>query len=356
MAVGFSYEYLVLYDQKGEADALQPLILVTQDLSVSMNGASARAVKAIRSVSGGFLRARMLMAGCLVGDTQLGLVAAASADAIAPRLAEALLAYAEQQGIGLITMKDFPADQRANLCALSDSGYTRVPGYPSLQLDLTFASFEQHMEQNLSKSTRKTLRRKFRKAAQAYPPLTLEVLTDCRGVIDEIHPLYLASAEQSAVTFETFTREYFLNASRRMPGRFRYFVWRQGGKAVAFSFCTVFGDTIYDNDIGLDYRVAHDLSLYHQSFRDIIDWALQHRLRRYVSAPFSYESKRHLRLRFLPHDIYVRHTSASMNRVLRYVAPMFGPTRTDPTLRRHFKDAAPCRPRASAKASRARGS
>lgn len=340
MAVGFVYQYLVLYDQDGDVDGLQPLILVTQDVAASMNGLLARAVQAIRTRFRGFLQARMLMAGCLVGDTQLGLVGGGSADTMGPRLAEALLTYSSRQRVGLVTMKDFPVEKRAELRGVSDSGYTRLSSYPSLQLDLTFASFEEYMQQRLSKATRKTLRRKFRKAAQAHAPLTLEVLTDCSEVIDEVHPLYLAVAERSSVTFETFTRDYFLQASRQMPDRFRYFIWRQAGKAVAFSFCTVWGDTIYDNDLGLDYRVALELSLYYITFRDIIEWALQQRLRRYVSAPFGYETKRHLRLEFVPHDLYVRHTSGWMNPLLRQFAPMFGPTRSDPTLRRHFEDSA----------------
>ena len=60
------------------------------------------------------------------------------------------------------------------------------------------------------------------------PRLAFEVWTDAEQIIEEIYPLYLAVAETSAIQFEIFTREYFLEAGRSAPGKFRYFIWRQG--------------------------------------------------------------------------------------------------------------------------------
>ena len=143
-------------------------------------------------------------------------------------------------------------------------------------------------------------------------------------------------AQQSEVRFEIFTREYFIQAPRLAPGRFRYFIWRQNGRAVAFSFCTIWNGTIYDNDIGLDYTVAHELNLYYVTFRDLLSWALSHGLRRYASAPFNYDPKLHLRLELQPVDIYVKHTSRILNPLVKTFAPAFEPARSDPTLRRHL--------------------
>jgi hypothetical protein len=340
MRVGFSYQYLVLYDLADQPEALQPLILVTQDLAVSLTGALAYLTTWLRARWTNLLRTRVIMAGCLVGDGALGVTTAGSLRRAAEQLGHALLAYSQRERVSLITVKDFAPAGREDFQPVLDCGYTRMPGFPSLELPLTFRSFDEYMERTLSKSTRKSLRRKFRRTAQANPPLELEVLSDCTEAIDEIYPLYRAVAERSAVTFETFTREYFLQAGRRMPGRFRYFIWRQKSRAVAFSFCTLWGDTIYDNDIGLDYSVAYELNLYYVTYRDIITWALAHGVRRYVTAPFNYETKLHLGLRFLPHDLYVRHTSTLVNSMLRRIAPLFGPTRTDRVLRKRFRDVA----------------
>ncbi len=59
-----------------------------------------------------------------------------------------------------------------------------------------------------------------------------------------------------------------------MPERVRFFIWRQNGKAIAFSVALVHDGTIYDDYLGLDYSVALDLHLYFHTFRDILSWSL----------------------------------------------------------------------------------
>ena len=331
MTEHFTYRYLLVRDGRGETIALQPLIITAQDLTTSSGEFVRRAVGNLRSVWPNLLRSRMLMAGCVVGEGHFGVVSDEPREA-ARLVTEALERYADAERFALTTWKDFPAAERDALGPLESLGYTRLDGFPSMELRLDFDSFDQYLERHLSKVTRKNFRRKLRAAS----PLDVEVLSDAEAVIDEIYPLYHAVAQRSEVEFEIFTPDYFRNASRRMPGRFRYFVWRQNGRAVAFSFCTVWGDTIYDNDIGLDYSVAHELNLYHVTFRDIITWALENGFRRYCSAPFNYETKLHLRLKPVAVDVYVRHRSRIINAILRYIAPLFAPAKSDRSLRRYF--------------------
>ena len=330
----FDFRYLLVFDEGDRPLALQPLIIATQDLAASAGGKFAQLVARMRGSFPRFFQSRMALAGCLVGEGKIGMLG--SADAVVPLLAEALEEFARTERIGLLAFKNFPAASRVALSCLERIGYVRLAGFPSLAIDLNFSSFEEYVMTRLSKVTRKTLRRKFRVADGASPPLTLEVLFDAEREINEIYPLYLAVAQQSDVRFEVFTREYFIEAPRLAPGRFRYFIWRRGGRVVAFSFCTIWNGTIYDNDIGLDYTVAHELNLYYVTFRDLLNWALGHGLRRYASAPFNYDPKLHLRLELQPVDIYVKHISHVLNRLVKTFAPAFEPARSDPTLRRHL--------------------
>ena len=331
----FDYRYLLVLDETDQPRALQPLILATQDLAASAGERFARLVAKLRLRFGGFFQSRMVLAGCLVGEGKTGLIR--SNEAVLPIVAEALESFAQSEKINLFAFKDFPVATREAFDHLNEAGYVRLAGFPSLALNLDFASFEEYMKTRLSKVTRKSLRRKFRAAETASPPLTLEVLLNAETAIDEIYPLYLAVAKRSNVRFEIFTREYFLEAGRIAPGRFRYFVWRQGKQAVAFSFCTIWNGTLYDNDIGLDYSVANELNLYYVTFRDLLNWALENGLRRYASAPFNYDPKLHLRLELQPVDLYVKHTSPILNSLIRTLAPVFEPARSDPILRRHLE-------------------
>jgi multidrug transporter EmrE-like cation transporter len=335
MTSGFVYRYLVLLDEQNPI-ALQPLIIVDQDLAATTRSTITRAIEFIRKLWPRFLRTRMLLAGCLVGDSAPGIIAPANPERVSALLAQALQEYARRQKISLISAKDFPADMRSELAPLSAAGYTRLDGFPPLMLDLSFASFDEYMEQRLSRTTRKGLRRKLRKTQETSPPITMEVLSDCREVIDEIYPLYLQVAHRAPVEFEIFSREYFLEAGKRMQDRHRYFVWRRGGKAIAFSFCTIWKNAIYDNDIGLDYSVSHDLNLYYLTFHDLIAWALGHGLKFYRCAPFNYDPKLHLRLQPVDVDLYVRHRSTIVNGLLKWIAPFFAPGKSDPALQRYY--------------------
>ena len=149
----------------------------------------------------------------------------------------------------------------------------------------------------------------------------------------ELHALYERVALRGDVQFEVFTKEYFVKLAERMPDQARYFIWRHAGRVVAFCFCTVHGDTIYDNDLGLDEATASALGLYHVTFRDIVRWALAHGLRRYESCPFNYHPKLHLRMDLVPLDLYARHTSPPLNVLLRWLAPLAAPTRQEPLLK-----------------------
>ncbi|HEY2711166.1 MAG TPA: GNAT family N-acetyltransferase [Chthoniobacterales bacterium] len=334
LATDFAFRYLVLGLPNENPFALQPLILLDQDLSIGFDPRLRAKIRLIRRYLPRFLRARMMLAGCLTGEGHLGVTSKVNRRKAAAILAQALIRYADAENISLITLKDFPAAERSELQPLLNAGFTRLDGYASLKLKLDFASFEEYLRERLSRTTRKNLGRKFRRASTKAPFLTFEVRDDCRAIIDEIYPLYLAVAQRSAVQFEVFTREYFIEASLTMSGRCRFFVWRNRGRAVAFSYCTVWGDTIYDHDLGLDYFFAHELSLYYVSFRDIIVWALQNGYCTYRSAPFGYDPKLHLRLALEPVDLFVRHRPL-LNLLLRYFAPRFSPSSCDPLLRRH---------------------
>jgi hypothetical protein len=334
---GFTYRYLVLFDLEERPIALQPLIIADQDLAMAISGRVGRAIESIRARLPLFLYSRMLMAGCLVGDGKFGILPGVDLSFASHLLAEALQQFARSEAISLVTIKDFSPSLRSNLRPLVRGGYTRVDGFPSLHLDLNFSSVEDYMRQCLSRVTRKNFKRKLKKTAAVIPRIELEVRNDCSEMIDEIYPLYLNVAQRSDVTFEVFTKEYFLEASRRMPERVRYFVWRQNGKTIAFSFCTIWGDTIYDNEIGLNYAVAHELNLYYLTFHDTLDWALRNHLRFYETGPFDYQVKLHLGLCPDRLDLYIRHRSPVINLLLKFVAPVFAPAKSDPALRKYFR-------------------
>ncbi|PYJ16616.1 MAG: GNAT family N-acetyltransferase, partial [Verrucomicrobia bacterium] len=244
----FEHHYLLLEDDFGNVRAVQPVFFVRQNLVEGMRGKTRSVVDFARKKFPRFLTMRVLMVGCAAGTGDLGACNEKDAAWVANALQASLLTYARQNKASLIVLKDFPANYRSALETFALNGYARIPSMPMTRLALGYENWDEYFR-TLSKATRKDLRRKFRKADRA-AKIEMQPASDIAPFIDEIYPLYLAVHERSPLKFETLTKDYFRAVAQRMPERARFFVWRQSDKIVAFSFCLVCGDTIYDECIG----------------------------------------------------------------------------------------------------------
>src|SRR6266481_2582752 len=329
---GFEHHYLVVEDSSSHVRAVQPVFFVRQNLVEGVPGKVRSAVDVIRKILPRFLTMRVLMVGCAAGTGDLGACNEKDEGWVANALLASLRTYARQNKASLVVLKDFPANYRSALETFPLNGYARIPSMPMTRLSLHYNNWDEYFR-TLSKATRKDLRRKFRKAERP-PTIEMEVVSDITALIDEIYPLYLAVHERSPLKFETLTKDYFRAIAQRMPERARFFIWRQLGKIVAFSFCLVCDHKIYDECIGLDYSVALDLHLYFYTLRDIISWALEQGLNYYYSNPLNYEPKLHLDCELAPLDLYVMHTNSLVIPIFRHLIKYLGPTRHDPVLQR----------------------
>jgi predicted N-acyltransferase len=329
---GFEFHYLLLEDDSSNMRAVQPMFFVRQNLVEGVPGKIRSVVDLIRKIFPRFLTMRVLMVGCAAGAGDLGACEEKDEAWVANALRATLRTYARQNRASLVVLKDFPAKYRSVLETFSSNGYARIPSMPMNRLPLHYKNWEEYFR-TLSKATRKDLRRKFRKAESA-AKIDMEIVSDVAPHIDEAYPLYLAVHERSPLKFERLTKNYFCAIGQRMADRARFFIWRQSGRIVAFSFCLVCDNVIYDECIGLDYTVALNLHLYFYTLRDIISWALQKGLKSYYSNPLNYEPKLHLDCELVPLDLYVVHTNAFLNPIFRRAIKYLGPTRHEPILRR----------------------
>jgi predicted N-acyltransferase len=331
----FEHHYLLLEDSAGKVRGIQPVFFVQQNLVEGIPALRA-AVEKVRQRFPRFLTMRLLMIGNAAGEGHLSACAVGDEAWVARALHEVLPLFARQAKASLIVFKDFPATYRGTLSDFAQTDFTRVPSMPMTELKLNYRDFDDYVT-TLGASTRKDLRRKFRRIAAA-EPIDVEVVSDLTAFVDEVYPFYLQVHERSPMKFERLTKEYLSELGRRMPDRVRFFIWRQNGKAIAFSVALVHDETIYDDYLGLDYRVALDLHLYFHTLRDILSWSLAHGLKRYRSSPLNYQPKLHLGCDLYPLDLYVRHTNPLLNKIFRPVLKLLEPTRHDPVLRR-FKNA-----------------
>jgi predicted N-acyltransferase len=332
LANDFEYRYAVIEDSSGNIRAIQSIFFVRQNLVEGIRGFFRKIVDLVRKQFPRFLTMRVLMVGCAAGAGELDARHPTDERFVAEALGATLRDYAHQNRASLVVFKDFLAKYRPSLGTLSENGYTRVPSMPMTRLNLSFQNFDEYL-QTLGYVSRKSLRRKFRKTERA-AKIDIEVMNDVSPYIDEIYPLYLQVHERSPMKFETLTKDFFCGISKVMPEQTKFFVWRQSGKIIAFSLCLVGGGTIYDECLGLDYGVALDLHLYFYTMRDVISWAIDQKLRHYLSGPLNYDPKLHLGHELAPLDLYVLHTSAWLNPIFSVVLKYLEPTRHDPILKK----------------------
>jgi hypothetical protein len=326
----FEYRYFVMRDAGGRVCAVQPFFLLDQDLLVGASPRFGALIDSIRRIWPQFMRLRTLMVGCVAGEGHLAGGEACGQDC-AQLMAAFITNHARALGAPLIVLKEFPARYRSALECFLDNGFTRVPSLPMTQLCIDYASFDDYMNRALNSATRKKLRKKLQAAEQA-PRIEMSLVDDVTPVIDQVYPLYLQVYRRSKLHFEKLTEEYFCELGRRMRDKVRFFLWRQSGRIVAFATCMIQGDTIYAEYIGLDYRVALDLHLYHYAFRDMITWSIANGYKWFRSSGLNYDPKLHLRHLLDPIDLYVRHTSGTINAIVRRFLPLLEPTRYDKTL------------------------
>lgn len=329
----FDYWYFAIQNGHGEVRAIQPFFILDQDILAGLRPHFRFLTDAIRLQWPRFMFMKTMMVGCVAGEAHLDDGDDSTRAATARSLAGAIVQHARVLGARLIVLKEFPDQYRNVLSCFVHTGFTRIPSMPLTRLNIAYADFDDYMQSALNSATRRKLRKKF-KATDRDAPIELSVINDVSSIIDEIYPLYLQVYERSKLHFEKLTKGYFCGLGAEMPDRVRFFVWRRGTKAVAFGLCIVHRDTLFAEYLGLDYSVALELHLYHYVFRDLVRWGIANGYRWFQSSGLNYDPKLHLRQRLKPVDLYVRHTSAVVNALMRIALPLLEPTRHDATLKK----------------------
>ena len=321
----FAFRYAVLRNERTGAQAVQPFFLVNQAITAGLP-ARLRPENAPRFLSRLF-HIRMAVAGCAVGEGRLDCAEPWALEELATVLEHA----ARAEGARIVLFKDFPADYRPLFSGLLRRGYHRVPSMPAVRLELDFASFEEYLHRKMGRRGRANLKRKLR-ASERIGRMEMEPVRDVTPWLDAIHSLYLQTYARSDYRFERLTPEYFSALGRRMPDRARFFLWRDGGRILAFALCMEHGGTLHYLNLGMDYPAALERHLYYVAWRDLVTWALQAGLRAIESGPLNYEAKFRLGFRLAPRDLYARHLTRAINPFFGWALRWLQPARHDPAL------------------------
>lgn len=315
----FSFYFVLLY-QNGRLVLIAPVFITDFYADSVLEKGVAGIITSVRGLIPRFLVLKTLFCGSPFGEH--GIIGIHRDAEDLPRLLSELVrvvnAFCKEKDISLIIFKDFPPEAASFLDTLQPQGFFKTDSFPSAVVDLPFTSFDEYLG-SLSHATRKSLRRKLKKA-RASGEITTSVAGSIDTICDDIYRLYENTYTAGATKFEKLTREFFIKIAENLGPNCIYFLYYVNGKLSAFNLCFKHGDLLIDKFVGFDYDIAHQHNLYFISWCYNIEWCLQHSLRFYQVGQTDYEPKTHLGARLVPLYAYVRHTNGMVNFLLKLLS------------------------------------
>ncbi len=329
----FSFYYLVIY-RDTEIALIAPLFSTDFNGDIAVEGRFSKVIKFIRKAFPRFLTFNTLFCGTPFGE--YGVLGIKQDFRDDPRiillLLEGLKDLSAKINAPLIIFKDFLKESTPFLDTLTQQGYSKVKSFPTVLLDLNFASFEDYLK-SLGRSTRKSLKKKLR---EAYSRAKIEVkeVQEIEGQIGQIIKLYENTYRQGLTKFERLTQKFFLQVSRDLYPHTRFFLYYVDGKLAAFNLCFVYPDLLIDKFIGFDYDISNYYNLYFVSWAYNIKWCISNALRYYHPGQTDYEPKVRLGGKVIPLYAYLKHRNAFFNLFLKLLILLLKPENFDKDIRK----------------------
>ncbi|MDD5584238.1 MAG: GNAT family N-acetyltransferase [Candidatus Omnitrophica bacterium] len=328
----FDLYYLVVKRQ-ARTVAILPFFTTLFSFTTIIQGPLQKVILTIRKKFKRFCTMPILFVGFPTAEEfYIGIAKDESAEEIMTTLLTALEEFACGKKIGTLLFYDLTEKHTALFPYLRDKGFSPMESFPNTRITLQEKTLDDYIA-TLGKSTRKNLKRKLRESASR-AALTTEVSEDIAKIKDEVYRLYLNNLNDSSVSFETLTFNFFLTICRNMPGVAKFFITRSGEKIVAFNLCLIKNDTCIDKFIGFDKETSRTLHLYYTTFCHNIDWCIKNGIRVYQMGVTDYDPKIRLGARLTPLYIYIKLRNPFINFFARKIIRFIEPRRFDPTLKK----------------------
>lgn len=293
----------------------------------SLKQKTTEALKSLGKKGATAMKARILVGGNLLAWGNHGIALAPGEDAarLWPAIAEAVYRIRASEGLfeqtDYVLIKDIPAPHRPASEALKRFGYRAVETDPDMILEIPAAwrGYDDYLG-SLNSRYRKSAKGIFTDADAA--GLTAESLTDCGGLEQRLHQLYMNVHGKAAVRPVTAPEGYLPALARALGAeKFRCTVLRRGDEVAGFVTTLKDGETAIGYYIGVDYAVNEQAPVYLRLLHATVADAISLGCRRLSLGRTALEPKARLGAKPLPLSVWVRHRVSLMNWAL---APLLG--------------------------------
>lgn len=317
----FSFFYILVYDIDTCVGAASCFIM-DFPLDIAVKGKLKVATNFIKIFSPKILSPKILFCGLPMGQGRIGI--SAEPKKVIEAIYKGMEGVAQKEKIGIIAFKDFDLSYKDILGKYLDGGFFKINSFPSTDMDISFLSFDEYLK-TLSNASRGGLKRKFKKI-EGQVKIDLEITNKPReDTLNEIYALYLQTYEKQEVGLEKLSIDFFRNISKNMPDETKFFLWKINNKLAAFAFCLTSGEHFIDYYLGFDYSIAYRYGLYFVRFRDLMNWCIKNKIKKYEMGQTGYEPKRRLGFKFIPLDIYVKHRNKVINPIFKVLSNIMQP-------------------------------
>ena len=326
----FKFFYLLVYN-KDIPIAATSCFIMNFPLDIAVSGKLKWFTSLLNKFFYSVLNPRILICGLPMGQGRIGI--AGDPETVIKAVCKGMEQIADKEKVRIVAFKDFISDYRGILDKFLDTGFIRIDSLPSTDMDINFTSFDQYLK-TLSSSSRNGLKRKF-KEIDGKIEIDLEITGKLdEGALSEVYGLYLQTYEKQEMGLEKLTIDFFRFVPKNMPDETRFFLWRINNKLAAFAFCMVSGDYFIDYYLGFDYSVAFKYHLYFVRFRDLMNWCIEHKIRKYEMGTTAYEPKRRLGFNLIPLSIYVKHRNIFINPIFKIISRIVKPSNFQPVFKK----------------------
>ncbi|MFA5275908.1 MAG: GNAT family N-acetyltransferase [Candidatus Omnitrophota bacterium] len=327
------FTFLYLIARRGEKiAAIIPLFFNYFSFTTLVDGFFKKFILSVQKIFPRLFRMKLLFVGSPTAEEiYLGL---SKEEKLEPLMSEALkqlYAYSKKNKIGLLLFYNLSAGNKTLSDCLKKNGFAQMEGFPNTRITIKAKSLEDYIN-GLGPSTRKDLRRKLRKSA-SLAELKTEDLDSISGIENDVYRLYRQNLEDSTVSFEDLTPEFFTNIFKNMAGVAKLFLIKEKDKIVSFNLCLIKNKTCIDKFIGFDREVSHKYHLYHVSFCHNIDYCIKNGIKTYQPGVTDYHPKVRLGAELIPLYYAIKAFNPLLNLFLKPALKILEPKRYDPVLR-----------------------
>lgn len=326
----FSFYYIMVYDRNTPVGATA-CFMMDYPLDTTINGPLRRISNSIKRLKPNIFSLKAFICGMPIGQGRIG--ASGQPEMVVKVILRRMEQLAKKNRASVIAFKDFDQSHAGILDPLQKAGFSKFDSLPTTMLNVWFKDFEEYVK-TLSSANRYDLRRKFRRVDN-HVAIEMEIVDSLKDdVLRDVYKLYLDIVDKHEMGFELLPVDFFKNISKNMPDRTKYFLWRIDGKLVAFLLCLVSEDMLIDYYVGMDYSIAHKYHLYFLKFRDILNWCIKNKIKKYEMGITGYEPKRRLGFDFIPLYLYVKLRNRMMRPVFKLICQFLKFENFDPSLRK----------------------